>query len=164
MNNTVFIGLIAFAAILAGAFAGVEVRERLPKHHLTDETKSLVSVSTAVVATVSALVLGLLISNANTTFTRLGGEVTGLSAQILRLDQILRRYGSAADPGPGGAGPKHRKKKCDSVPRRCRKYRSRRFDDVRTTPAARRYAAGPETSNPTRPLVAGAGYDTRRKD
>ncbi|WP_166302419.1 hypothetical protein [Bradyrhizobium sp. 2S1] len=98
MNNTVVIGLIAFAAILAGAFAGAEVRERLPKHHLTDETKNLVSVSTAVVATVSALVLGLLISNANTSFTRLGGQVTALSAEILRLDHILRRYGADAEP------------------------------------------------------------------
>src|SRR5246500_5916677 len=98
MNNTVFIGLIVFAAILAGAFAGAEVRERLPAHHLTDETKSLVSMSTAVVATVSALVLGLLISNANTKFTKLGGEVTALSAQILRLDHILRRYGAEAEP------------------------------------------------------------------
>jgi hypothetical protein len=35
-------------------------------------TKSLVSVSMAVVATVSALVLGLLISNANTSFRALG--------------------------------------------------------------------------------------------
>jgi hypothetical protein len=34
MNNTVIIGLFAFAAILAGAFAGVEARDRLPKHHL----------------------------------------------------------------------------------------------------------------------------------
>jgi hypothetical protein len=74
MNNTVIIGLVAFAAILGGAFAGVEIRDRLPKHHLTDETKNLVSVSTAVVATVSALVLGLLISNANTSFTRIGPD------------------------------------------------------------------------------------------
>src|SRR5258708_20763478 len=100
MNNTLITGLIVLATVLAGAFAGVKVRERLPKHHLTDETKNLVSVSTAVVATVSALVLGLLISNANTTFTRLGGEVTALSAQILRLDHILRRYGADAEPAP----------------------------------------------------------------
>jgi hypothetical protein len=38
-------------------------------------------------------VLGLLISNANISFRALGGEVTTLSAQILRLDNILRRYG-----------------------------------------------------------------------
>jgi hypothetical protein len=98
MNNTLIIGLIVLAGLVAGAFAGAKVRDRLPKHHLTDETKNLVSVSTAVVATVSALVLGLLISNANTSFTRLGGEVTALSAQILRLDHILRRYGADAEP------------------------------------------------------------------
>ena len=101
MKNPLIIGLIVYALLLAGAFAGWKMRHRLPAHHLADETKSLVSMSTAVVATVSALVLGLLISNANTTFTRLGGEVTSLSAEILRLDQILRRYGSAADPARG---------------------------------------------------------------
>jgi hypothetical protein len=101
MKNPLIIGLIVYALLLAGAFAGWKMRKRLPAHHLTDETKGLVSMSTAVVATVSALVLGLLISNANTKFTRLGGEVTSLSAEILRLDQILRRYGSAADPARG---------------------------------------------------------------
>jgi len=98
MNNTLMIGLVVFAAILAGAFAGAKVQAYLPKHHLTDETKNLVNVSTAVLATISALVLGLLISNANTSFTRLGGEVTTLSAEILRLDHILIRYGNDAEP------------------------------------------------------------------
>src|SRR5262249_2827961 len=98
MVNPLIIGLIVFAIILGGAFAGWLIRQRLPAHHLADETKSLVSVSMAVVATVSALVLGLLLSNASTSFSALGGEVTALSAQILRLDQILRRYGPEADP------------------------------------------------------------------
>lgn len=97
MRNPLIIGFVVYAVILAGVFAGWKVRARLPGHHLTEETKSLVNMSTAVVATVSALVLGLLISNANSSFTRLGGEVTTLSAEILRLDQILRRYGSATD-------------------------------------------------------------------
>jgi uncharacterized membrane protein YqgA involved in biofilm formation len=96
--NPLIIGFIVFAVILAGAFAGWTIRRRLPQHHLTEETKSLVSVSMAVVATISALVLGLLISNANTSFSALGGEVTTLSAQILRLDQMLRRYGPDTVP------------------------------------------------------------------
>jgi hypothetical protein len=79
-----------------GAFAGWRLRKLLPAEHLTEDTKNLVSVSTAIVATVSALVLGLLISNANSSFIRLGGEVTALSAQILRLDRVLLRYGSEA--------------------------------------------------------------------
>jgi hypothetical protein len=98
MFNPLIIGLIVFAIILAGAFAGWALRRCLPAHHLADETKSLVSVSMAVVATISALVLGLLISNANSSFSALGSEVTTLSAQTLRLDQILHRYGPETDP------------------------------------------------------------------
>jgi hypothetical protein len=86
-------GLLVFALILAGAFAGAMVRRRVPEHHLTEETKNLVSVSMAVVATISALVLGLLLSNANNSFNAVQGQVTTLSAEILRLDQLLRRYG-----------------------------------------------------------------------
>jgi len=48
----------------------------------------------AVVATISALVLGLLLSNASNSFNAIQGQVTALSAEILRLDQVLRRYGS----------------------------------------------------------------------
>jgi hypothetical protein len=98
MQNPVVIGGIVFLILSAGAFAGWTVRQRLPEHHLTDDTKNLVSVSMAVVATVSALVLGLLISNANSSFRALGGDVTTLSAQILRLDNILRRYGPDTYP------------------------------------------------------------------
>jgi hypothetical protein len=96
--NPLLIGVVVFAIILGGAFAGWVLRRRLPPHHLSNETKSLVSVSMAVVATVSALVLGLLISNANSSFISLGGQVTTLSAQILRLDQMLRRYGPDTNP------------------------------------------------------------------
>src|SRR6516162_11256843 len=93
MQNPLIIGCIVFLILLAGAFAGWMTRQRLPAHHLSDDTKNLVSVSMAVVATLSALVLGLLISNANSSFTAVGGQVTATSAEILRLDQILGRYG-----------------------------------------------------------------------
>ena len=98
MQNPLIDGIIVFLMLLAGAYAGWTVRQRLPEHQLTDDTKSLVSVSMAVVATVSALVLGLLISNANTSFRALGGDMDTLSAQILRLDNILRRYGPDTYP------------------------------------------------------------------
>jgi len=95
--NPLTVGMFIFALVLAGALGGWALRQRLPEHNLTDETKSVVSVSMAMVATISALVLGLLISNANSSFIALGGEVTTLSAQILRLDRILNRYGPDAD-------------------------------------------------------------------
>jgi hypothetical protein len=102
MSNIVLspplVSLLVFVTILAGTFAGRACRRLLPPDDLSDETKSLVSVSMAVVTTMSALVLGLLISNANNSFTALGGQVTALSAQIIRLDQILRRYGPETEP------------------------------------------------------------------
>ena len=55
----------------------------------------------AIVGTISALVLGLLISNANTSFIARSSEVTTLSADILRLDQMLRMYGPEANPARG---------------------------------------------------------------
>src|SRR6516165_11009762 len=91
------IGSIVFAIILAGAFAGWAANEYLPANQLTEATRSLVSVSMAIVATISALVLGLLISNANASFVTRAGEVTQLSADILRLEQMLRRYGPETD-------------------------------------------------------------------
>ena len=45
MLNPLIIGLSTFAVIQAGAVTGWAIRQRLPKHHLTDETKGLVSVS-----------------------------------------------------------------------------------------------------------------------
>ena len=93
MQNPLIIGVIVFAVLLIGALVGYALRRYLPKRYLCEETKSTVSISMAVVATFSALVLGLLISNASASFNALGGEVTTLSAQILRLDKLLGRYG-----------------------------------------------------------------------
>lgn len=101
MLSPLIIGFIALAVILAGAFAGWAARQFLPEHHLSEDTKSLVTVSMAVVGTISALVLGLLISNANTSFITRSGEVTALSADILRLDQMMRLYGPETDPARG---------------------------------------------------------------
>jgi hypothetical protein len=90
-----FIGLVVFVVVLLGSFAGWIAGQRLP-HHVTDEIKGLVTISMAVVATVSALSLGLLLSTANTAFTTRSNDVTRLSADIIRLDRLLRRYGPDA--------------------------------------------------------------------
>ena len=98
MFTPLIIVLLVFAVILSGAFVGALVRRRVPQHNLTEETKSMVSVSMAVIATISALVLGLLLSNANSSFNAVQGQVNFISAEILRLDQLLRRYGSETKP------------------------------------------------------------------
>jgi len=89
-------GLISFAAIFAGALIGLFARRRLPGHHLSSETQSVITVSVAVLGTLSALVLGLMITAANSSFSTRSDEVRELSLQTIRMDRNLRRYGPEA--------------------------------------------------------------------
>jgi len=91
------IGLISFAAIFGGVLIGRFAPRRLPGHHLSSETQSAVTVSVAVIGTLSALVLGLMITAANSSFTKRSDEVRELSLQVIRIDRNLRRYGTEAD-------------------------------------------------------------------
>src|SRR2546423_9064903 len=90
-------GLISFVAVFGGALFGLFVRRRLPRHHLSSETQSAVTVSVAVIGTLSALVLGLMISAANSSFSKRSDEVRELSLQVIRVERNLRRYGPEAD-------------------------------------------------------------------
>ena len=66
----------------------------LPQHHLSAESKNVVSASMAVVGTLSALVLGLFLSTGNTSFQAKNQEVAQISTDIIGLDRLLGRYGS----------------------------------------------------------------------
>jgi hypothetical protein len=94
---SITIGLISFAAIFGGVLIGLFVRRRLPDHHLSTETRSAVTVSVAVIGTLSALVLGLMITAANHSFSARSDEVRELSLQLIRMERNLRRYGPEAD-------------------------------------------------------------------
>src|SRR5215468_2576271 len=93
----IIIGLISFAAIFGGVLIGRFAAGRLPGHHLSSETQSAVTVSVAVIGTLSALVLGLMITTANSSFSARSDEVRELSLQLIRMDRNLRRYGPEAN-------------------------------------------------------------------
>jgi hypothetical protein len=56
-----------FAIILCGIFGGVLLRSVLPRHHLAGDAKD-VRLGTGLIATIGALVLGLLIASAKSSF------------------------------------------------------------------------------------------------
>lgn len=91
-----FITAIVIAILFGSALLGMLAARLLPEHHLSPDTKGVVSVSMAVVGTLSALVLGLLLSSAHTSFTTKSQEITQISADIVLLDRFLRRYGPEA--------------------------------------------------------------------
>jgi len=95
MNNEI-VGLTAFVMIFGAALAGIAVAQRLPQRHLSDQTRTAVSVSVAIVGTLAALVISLMISSASNTFSEKSHEVTTVSVDLIRMDHMLRRYGPLA--------------------------------------------------------------------
>jgi len=92
------ISLLSFVLMLGGAATGSLLRRALPGHHLDDHAKDIVRLGAGLVATISALVLGLLISSANTSFEGQRNEVRQMAANFILLDQLLERYGPEGLP------------------------------------------------------------------
>jgi hypothetical protein len=87
------ISVAVFVIMLGGAAAGIALRRILPSHHLNDHSKDVVRLGSALVATMSALVLGLLITSAKTTYETQRNEVRQIAAKLVLLDGQLQRYG-----------------------------------------------------------------------
>jgi hypothetical protein len=89
---------IAFVCIVVSAIGGALLRTRLPEHHVSGDSKDVIKLSIALVATMSALVLALLFASTRTSFERTSGLVSRMTADITELDRVLKHYGPEAQP------------------------------------------------------------------
>src|ERR1700677_3367279 len=87
------VGGIVFGCTFGGALFGMTLRAMLPERHLNAETKEVVKLGTGLIATLSALVLGLLIASAKSSFDAQRTGFQQLSANLVLLDRLLARYG-----------------------------------------------------------------------
>jgi hypothetical protein len=92
MNPTA-IGMLVFACTFGGALAGIWLRAALPTHHLSDEAKDTVKIGIGLVATMTALVLGLVTASAKSSFDAVDATIKHAAADVLTLDRTLARYG-----------------------------------------------------------------------
>src|ERR1700692_4126145 len=65
----------------------------LPGHRLSAEDKDWVSLGTGVNGTIAALVLGLLIASAKSSYDTQSTEIRQMTANIVLLDNLLGQYG-----------------------------------------------------------------------
>src|SRR5947207_6135721 len=93
MNSTVA-GAIVFACLFGAGLLGMCVRAALPEHHLTADTKEAVRIGMGLVATMAALVLGLLVASTKGAYDTQKSEVSQMAAKIVFLDRVLANYGS----------------------------------------------------------------------
>jgi len=91
--NAIVTSLIVFACIFGGALFGMFLRAALPAHHFEDDTKDVIKLGMGLVATMTALLLGLLIASAKGSYDTQKAEVAELSAKVIFLDRLLARYG-----------------------------------------------------------------------
>jgi hypothetical protein len=91
--SSIIIGVTVFTCLFGAALLGILLRIRLPIHHLDAESKDVIRLATAVVGTLSALALGLLIASAKTVFDNNETELRTSAARIVLLDRVMAQYG-----------------------------------------------------------------------
>jgi hypothetical protein len=84
---------VSFAFIFGGALAGMILRRSLPEHHLSAESREVVKLGMGLVGTMAALILGLLVASAKSSFDAQSSELTQAAANIVVLDRVLAQYG-----------------------------------------------------------------------
>ena len=92
------LSFLIFVLTLGGIFLGVLLRRALPQHHLTKDSQDAVRLGVGLIATIAALLLGLLIAAAKSSFDTQSTQVTQITADIILLDNLLAQYGPEAGP------------------------------------------------------------------
>ena len=93
---TVITATILFVCLVGVVLLGRHVRRYLPENHLNSESKDAVKLAMGLVATMTALLLGLLISSAKDTYDTVRSEVSQMAGKVVFLDRVLAAYGPEA--------------------------------------------------------------------
>jgi hypothetical protein len=89
---------LIFVLTLGGIFLGALLRHTLPERHLSKDSQDVVRLGVGLIATLAALLLGLLIAAAKSSFDTQSTQVRQITADIILLDYLLAEYGPEARP------------------------------------------------------------------
>lgn len=96
--NASLLFLVVFGCVFGAGYLATRLRLAMPDHHLSADTKDTVKLSMGLVATMTALVLGLLVASAKGNYDAERSAVISMSAKFVVLDRILAHYGAEAKP------------------------------------------------------------------
>ena len=91
--NTEIISLVIFGCVIGAVLMGRALSRRLPADHLSADTKETVKLAMGLLATMSALLLGLLVASAKGSYDNARNEVIQMAAKVVFLDRVLGGYG-----------------------------------------------------------------------
>src|SRR6202011_6149724 len=93
MTDSLTLALVSAGCMLSGVLLGLLLHNLLPAQHLRDESKDAIKLGAGMIATVSALVLGLLVASAKSSFDSPEDAITQRAAKLIFLDRLLSDYG-----------------------------------------------------------------------
>src|SRR5215218_9343374 len=91
--SDIMIGVIVFGIIFGAALLGMFLGKVLPNQHLTPEARDVIRIVMGMLATLSAVVLGLLTGSAISSLAEKEAELRNAGVQFIMLDQTLSEYG-----------------------------------------------------------------------
>jgi hypothetical protein len=91
--NITLIAAVLFACLVGATLLGRRVRRYIPEDHLTADSRDAVKLAMGLVATMTALVLGLLVSSAKEGYDNKRSVVIQMAAKVAFLDRVLVLYG-----------------------------------------------------------------------
>jgi hypothetical protein len=94
--NTSLTTAIVSACLLAAVGIGMWLRRFLPEDHVSPHSRDSVKLAMGVVATMSALLLGLLVNSAKTSYDTTRTEVMQVASKYRLIDRVLAIYGPQA--------------------------------------------------------------------
>jgi len=91
--NTEVISLIISGCVVGAVLIGRTLARFLPSEHLSADTKETVKLAMGLLATMSALLLGLLVASAKGSYDNARNDVIQMAAKVVFLDRVLAGYG-----------------------------------------------------------------------
>jgi hypothetical protein len=91
--SSIGISSIVFGCLFGSALVAMVVKQFLPESHLSNDSKDVVKLGMGLIATLAALVLGLLIATAKGNYDAQSSAVKEYSANVILLDRVLNQYG-----------------------------------------------------------------------
>lgn len=91
------VGIIAFASIFGSSLLGMRLHNAVPNQHLNPETKEVVRLGMGLIATMTALLLGLLVATAKGSYDTQRNDVILIAGRVAFLDRALTLYGPEAN-------------------------------------------------------------------
>jgi len=90
------IGLIAFASAFGGSALGMLASTVIPQSHRCEDSKEIIKLGTGLIGTMAALILGLLVASAASSFDSEQNGFQQLATNFILLDRALEHYGPEA--------------------------------------------------------------------